>query len=325
MKATINTGLGPTFVFTLRGRETKCDMSPVLFSIIPARGEKGDPGPAGRDGDNFKVSDVYPTLAELRTAFPTGDDNAYQVTAENNEIFIWSERLSAWTSIGPLLGPKGDPGAKGSDGKSAYDIAVEQGYTGTEEQFGQDLAEAGTNAAIATQKAQEATQSASEAASSATTVTTALTNYYTKLETDNMLGFKANANDVYTKSEADNLLADKPSVHEVYTQDQTDNLLSAKLDSASIQTGLAQFPATAKSSTSDVSVVFPTPFASGSVPTVIAVLEMAGGAGAAYGNALVSVASGTVTNTGFTLHLMNATTVTMTPAARWIAIGTAAD
>lgn len=38
-------------------------------------------------------------------------------------------------------GAKGDPGENGSDGKSAYQYAQDGGYTGTEEEFSQKLAE----------------------------------------------------------------------------------------------------------------------------------------------------------------------------------------
>ena len=68
-----------------------------------------------KKGDGLIIEDKYATLADLRNANP---DHAYtyQVTAENNELFIYSEANSDWVSIGALQGPKGDPGSKGDKG-----------------------------------------------------------------------------------------------------------------------------------------------------------------------------------------------------------------
>ena len=45
-----------------------------------------------------------------------------------------------WTNLIAMEDLKGDPGAPGADGKSAYQYAVEGGYTGTEEEFAEKLA-----------------------------------------------------------------------------------------------------------------------------------------------------------------------------------------
>lgn len=80
------------------------------------QGQKGDPG---EDGKSFTIKDIYPTLAALKQAFPTGNEYAYQVTGEDDEIFIWSALNGDWTSVGKLQGPQGpqDPtGATGPQG-----------------------------------------------------------------------------------------------------------------------------------------------------------------------------------------------------------------
>ena len=77
------------------------------------QGPKGDPG---EDGKSFTVKDIYPTLAALKQAFPTGNEYAYQVTGENDEIFIWSALNSDWTSVGKLQGPQGPQGPTGDTG-----------------------------------------------------------------------------------------------------------------------------------------------------------------------------------------------------------------
>ena len=140
------------------------------------QGQKGDPG---EDGKSFTIQDIYPTLAALKQAFPTGNEYAYQVTAEDDEIFIWSELATDWVSLGKLQGPqgpqgptgatgaqgpKGDAGPQGPQGEtgpqgeqgiqgpqgeageSAYTAASKGGYTGTETQFNSDLAKIGNKA-----------------------------------------------------------------------------------------------------------------------------------------------------------------------------------
>lgn len=77
------------------------------------QGQKGDPG---EDGKSFTIQDIYPTLAALKQAFPTGNEYAYQVTAEDDEIFIWSELATDWVSLGKLQGPQGPQGPTGDTG-----------------------------------------------------------------------------------------------------------------------------------------------------------------------------------------------------------------
>lgn len=79
-------------------------------------GPQGLPGERGTDGHSFVIQDIYPTLAALKQAFPTGNEYAYQVTAENKEIFIWSELLSDWVTLGPIQGPVGPQGPTGAQG-----------------------------------------------------------------------------------------------------------------------------------------------------------------------------------------------------------------
>ena len=175
-------------------------------------GAQGQTGAPGKDGTSLYIEDVYPTLAALRKAIPTGNEKMYMVEADK-ECYIWSELASDWVSVGKLqgpegaqgpagaqgiqgpkgekgdkgdigpqgeqgiqgpTGPQGDPGAKGAtgpqgpqgiqgvqgpqgdvgpegpqgpagvkgtDGKSAYQTAVEAGYSGTETAFNTALKE----------------------------------------------------------------------------------------------------------------------------------------------------------------------------------------
>ena len=79
------------------------------------QGIQGPKGDKGADGRSFEIVDVYPTLAALQTAFPTGAEGAYQVSA-NGELYIWSESNEAWMSIGALQGPQGPRGPQGVQG-----------------------------------------------------------------------------------------------------------------------------------------------------------------------------------------------------------------
>ena len=88
------------------------------------QGPQGDPGPAGpkgdpgADGTSFKVLGRYDTLAELEAAHPTGNTgDAYAVgSADSNVIYLWDTDKQAWTNVGSLQGPQGEPGPAGERG-----------------------------------------------------------------------------------------------------------------------------------------------------------------------------------------------------------------
>lgn len=80
------------------------------------QGPQGETGAPGTDGRSFTLQDIYPTLAALKTAFPDGNEYAYQVTAEGGAIFIWSETAGDWESLGKLQGPQGAQGPQGNQG-----------------------------------------------------------------------------------------------------------------------------------------------------------------------------------------------------------------
>ena len=141
-------------------------------------GPQGERGADGADGRSFVLQDVYETLGELKAAYPTGNEFAYQVISEGREVFIWSELANDWVSVGQLQGPVGPAGPQGSvgpegpqgpagpqgvqgvqgaqgaigpegpqgpagvagkDGQSAYSAAAANGYTGTETAFNNAL------------------------------------------------------------------------------------------------------------------------------------------------------------------------------------------
>lgn len=115
----------------------------------------------GADGTSFTVLGRYDTLDALQAAHPVGSEgDAWAVgSAEDNDIYLWNVDTQAWQNIGSLQGPPGPqgpagrdgmdgkdgaPGAAGQDGaqgppgptgKTAYQYAVDGGYTGTEADF----------------------------------------------------------------------------------------------------------------------------------------------------------------------------------------------
>ncbi len=124
----------------------------------------------GADGTSFAVLGRYDTLDALQAAHPAGSEgDAWAVgSAEDNDIYLWNVDTQAWQNIGSLQGPPGPqgpagrdgmdgkdgaPGAAGQDGaqgppgadgaqgppgptgKTAYQYAVDGGYTGTEADF----------------------------------------------------------------------------------------------------------------------------------------------------------------------------------------------
>lgn len=138
-------------------------------------GPTGPQGPKGETGAGMIIKGIYPTLQALTEEHPAGNEgDAYAVGSESyNDIYIWFG--AAWESIGTMRGPKGDvgeagpqgpkgetgsqgpkgdAGPSGQDGKTAYEYAVQNGYTGTEVQFGSILSNAATelyvNTAVAT-------------------------------------------------------------------------------------------------------------------------------------------------------------------------------
>ena len=88
----------------------------------------------GADGTSFTVLGRYDTLDALQAAHPAGSEgDAWAVgSAEDNDIYLWNVDTQAWQNIGSLQGPPGPPGPTG---KTAYQYAVDGGYTGTEEDF----------------------------------------------------------------------------------------------------------------------------------------------------------------------------------------------
>ena len=125
-------------------------------------GPKGDTGPQGPQGDKGDKGDTGATGPQGIQGIQgpqgekgdKGDTGAQGPKGDKGDAFTYSdftaEQLAALKgekgdtgAQGPQgeQGPKGDTGPTGADGKSAYQYAQEGGYTGTETEFAEKLAQ----------------------------------------------------------------------------------------------------------------------------------------------------------------------------------------
>ena len=121
-----------------------------------APGAKGDPGTPGKDGTSITISGISESAADGGTNTvtfsdgnslkvkngskgSTGADGTDGITPHIGDNGNWY--LGATDTGKPSRGAAGSAGQAGKDGKSAYQYAQEGGYTGTEAEFSQKLAE----------------------------------------------------------------------------------------------------------------------------------------------------------------------------------------
>lgn len=116
---------------------TSTETTPICVS-----GSEGQTGPAGADGTSVTIKGSYNSVEELESAHPTGaDGDSYLV---NGDLYVWDGETSSWKNVGTIQGPQGEQGipgqdgadgSPGTDGKSAYQIWLEAGNTGTEQDY----------------------------------------------------------------------------------------------------------------------------------------------------------------------------------------------
>lgn len=95
-----------------------------LAALHGSKGDKGDTGAA---------LSILGKLTDPSQLPPTGQ--AGQAYTVNGELYVWSENLDAWENVGNIKGEKGDTGDTGEEGKSAYEVAVVNGFVGTQEEW----------------------------------------------------------------------------------------------------------------------------------------------------------------------------------------------
>ena len=87
----------------------------------------------GKDGTSVNILGSYNSLEELKQAHPTGNvGDAYIV---QGDMYVWSVEDNTWVDVGNIQGPAGTNGKDGENGKSAYQIWLEQGNTGSEQDY----------------------------------------------------------------------------------------------------------------------------------------------------------------------------------------------
>lgn len=95
------------------------------FGLVQGpRGTTGPQGPQGEQGpagNGLEILDIYPTLAALQAAHPTGSPgDAYLVGSGGNyTLYIWSSSSSAWSDGGSLTSPSPSSAAPAMDGVAA--------------------------------------------------------------------------------------------------------------------------------------------------------------------------------------------------------------
>ena len=101
-----------------------------LAMLIGPEGKQGVPGTDGQDGVGIQ------SVEQTTTSTEDGGTNVVTVTKTDGTTSTFYVRNGSRGSTGPA----GSDGQDGVDGKSAYQYAVEGGYTGTEEAFAAKLA-----------------------------------------------------------------------------------------------------------------------------------------------------------------------------------------
>lgn len=89
-----------------------------------ATGAQGLPGKDGKDGKDGTGLNVIGELRSEEDRPSTGEPgDAYLI---NGNLHVWQVNLKAWKNVGPIQGPQG---------KSAYELAVENGFQGTMQEW----------------------------------------------------------------------------------------------------------------------------------------------------------------------------------------------
>ncbi|AVK84453.1 hypothetical protein C3943_13165 [Lysinibacillus sp. B2A1] len=89
--------------------------------IQGAEGPRGLPGKDGKDGTGVNIIGGLTSEDDLPTVGTPGD--AYMI---GGDLYVWQDDTGSWKNVGPIQGP---------EGKSAYDLAVENGFVGTIEEW----------------------------------------------------------------------------------------------------------------------------------------------------------------------------------------------
>ncbi|MGR6906152.1 pyocin knob domain-containing protein [Lysinibacillus sp. BSL11] len=99
-----------------------------LKGEIGPPGLDGPPGPTGQDGkDGIGINPLGELQSEDELPSTGLPGDMYMI---QGDMYVWQENTSSWKNVGPIQGP---------EGKSAYDLAVENGFVGTMEEWLESL------------------------------------------------------------------------------------------------------------------------------------------------------------------------------------------
>lgn len=93
----------------------------------------------GEDGKIYNLVDLFQGMGGgTSMEFLFGSTAPGDTTGKSGDVYLntangdFYKKTDAWAKIGVLMGPEGDQGA---DGRSAYQIAVQNGFEGTEQEW----------------------------------------------------------------------------------------------------------------------------------------------------------------------------------------------
>lgn len=102
-------------------------------------GADGEPGPKGEDGTSVTIRGAVDTAADLPTGLGEAEAGDGWVSQNDGHLHVWGGE--SWADVGPVRGPQGVPGEDGADGEpgprgaSAYEVAVAEGFVGSESEW----------------------------------------------------------------------------------------------------------------------------------------------------------------------------------------------
>lgn len=124
-------------------KKTATNTYTLQFSIKGATGATGSTGSTGAAGKSVYVTSMTGAVTDIN-----GGSSSYQIgdIVINPAGDVYKKTgTNAYTLQFNIKGPKGDTGATGADGKSAYQIWLDKGNTGTEQDFLNSLKGTGTS------------------------------------------------------------------------------------------------------------------------------------------------------------------------------------
>ena len=121
----------------LEGDEVQNAPAPLWEQTLAAVGSLGFLKTADRSSAVAAINEIFGlSIAQIEQDVVSDKENVITFTLQNGE----TKKFVIRNGSDGEQGPPGIPGSAGADGKSAYQYAVEGGYTGTEAEFASKMA-----------------------------------------------------------------------------------------------------------------------------------------------------------------------------------------